>query len=115
MDRKALENMLEQGQDNAMLRYTLGTLLLKEGLPDDAIAHLERAVSMDTNHSASWKLYAKALTEQGNTDAAIVAYEKGIDIAETRGDIQAAKEMKVFLKRLGKRAGTQRNSVSTPV
>lgn len=105
MDRKALENMLEQGQDNAMLRYTLGTLLLKEGLPGEAIAQLEHAVATDANHSASWKLYAKALAERGNTDAAIVAYEKGIDVAEARGDIQAAKEMKVFLNRLRKKAG----------
>jgi hypothetical protein len=30
----------------------------------------------------------------------VTAYEHGITIAETRGDIQAAKEMKVFLKRL---------------
>ena len=31
---------------------------------------------------------------------ALSAYEKGISVAEAKGDIQAAKEMKVFAKRL---------------
>jgi len=31
---------------------------------------------------------------------AIKAYETGIKVADKKGDIQAAKEMKVFLKRL---------------
>ena len=30
-------------------------------------------------------------------------FERGIDIAEARGDIQTAKEMRVFLRRLHKR------------
>ncbi len=100
MDRKVLERMLAQGNDSAMLRYTLGTLLLKEGLTTDAIAHLEQGLAQDASHSASWKAYAKALAGEGRISSAIKAYESGIEIAEQRGDIQAAKEMRVFLKRL---------------
>jgi len=37
------------------------------------------------------------------------AYEQGIAVAEERGDIQAAKEMRVFLKRSNK-ALQERNS-----
>ncbi len=57
---------------------------------------------LDPGYSAAWKLYGKVLAEQGLTDEAIQAYEKGITLAESRGDIQAAKEMRVFLKRLRK-------------
>ena len=100
MDRKAIEKMLEQGNDSAMLRYTLGGLLLKEGLSEQAALHLARGLALDSDHSASWKLYAKALRLEGRASEAIEAYERGIVVAETRGDIQAVKEMKVFLRRL---------------
>jgi uncharacterized protein HemY len=102
MKRDALERLLASGQDNALLRYTLGTLCLKEGLPQEAVDHLEQALRQDDKHSASWKSYAKALAELGRLDEARTAYEKGIAIAETNGDIQAAREMRVFLKRLSK-------------
>ena len=101
MDRAALEKMLVQGQDNALLRYTLGSVLLKEKSFEAAAAHLQRALEMDGQHSASWKLYGKALAALGRNEEAIAAYDKGIAVAEARGDVQAAKEMRVFRKRLG--------------
>jgi uncharacterized protein HemY len=101
MDREALEKMLAQGQDNALLRYTLGSICLKEKAYESAAEHLQRALEMDEQHSASWKLYAKALTQLGRTDEAIAAYDQGIAVAEAKGDVQAVKEMQVFRKRLG--------------
>lgn len=101
MDRDALEKMLAQGQDNALLRYTLGAIYLKEKSYEPAVAHLRHALELEEKHTASWKLYAKALAGLGRTDEAIAAYDKGIAVAEVRGDVQAAKEMRVFRKRLG--------------
>ena len=101
MDREALEKMLEQGQENALLRYTLGSLCLKKQLFDDAVLHLQRALELDPQHSASWKLLGKALVELDRTAEAIAAYDKGISVAEAKGDVQAVKEMRVFRKRLG--------------
>jgi predicted Zn-dependent protease len=100
MDRRSLEKMLESGTDNHLIRYTLGNLLLKEREPEAAAAHLASALEQNPDHSASWKAYGKALAESGKPEQAIAAYEKGIAVAESRGDIQAAKEMKVFLRRL---------------
>jgi uncharacterized protein HemY len=100
MDRKALETMLAQGQDNQLLRYTLGTLCLKEGALEQAAMHLEQALKMDRTHSASWKVYGKTLVALERFADARAAYSEGIAIAEAKGDMQAVKEMKVFLKRL---------------
>jgi uncharacterized protein HemY len=100
VDRAALEKMLTQGQDNALLRYTLGSLCLKEHAFEAAAEHLQRALQMDEQHSASWKLYGKTMAELGRTEEAIAAYDKGIAVAEARGDVQAVKEMRVFRKRL---------------
>jgi uncharacterized protein HemY len=100
MDRQILEDMLEQGDDNALLRYTLGCLCYKEALYEAAAEHLEQALAFDAEHSASWKFYAQALAKLERTGEAASAYLKGIAVAESKGDVQAAKEMRIFLKRL---------------
>lgn len=105
MNIDVLQNMLKQGQDNFLLRFGLGQALLKEGQIAECIPHLEAALQFDPQHSSSWKLLAKALALQERKQDAIKAYQQGIEVAEKRGDVQAAKEMKVFLKRLQKNPG----------
>jgi len=97
-----LESLLASGQDNALLRFGLGNAYLKAGQPAQAAAHLQVAVQHDPAYSAAWKSLGKALTEAGQPDQAEAAYSEGVRIAEERGDMQAVKEMKVFLKRLQK-------------
>ena len=94
--------LLDKGNDNELVRYSLGNEYFKEKDFKQAIIHLEKAIEFKPTFSAAWKLYAKALAENHQNNEAIVAYEKGIDIAEANGDIQAVKEMRVFLKRLKK-------------
>ena len=96
------EKLLAGGQDNALLRYGLGLAYLQAGDAEQAIVHLAQAVAQDPRYSAAWKIYAKALAEAGRTEEACAAYGEGIVVAEARGDVQAAKEMRVFLKRLEK-------------
>jgi len=100
-----LEDLLTKGQDNALLRFGLGNALLQAGEPTRAVEHLRAAVRHDPAYSAAWKALGKALTEAGQIEAAGAAYKAGIQAAETRGDVQAAREMKVFLQRLGQGGG----------
>jgi len=95
-----LETMLADGQDSALLRFSLGSAYLNAGAYVSAIKHLSHSIELDKNYSAAWKLYGKALDNNGQINDAISAYESGIVIAEKNGNIQAAKEMKVFLTRL---------------
>jgi len=97
-----LEALLAKGQDNAMLRFGLGNAYLQQGDHGRAAEHLHRAVELDPGYSAAWKGYAKALTALGRPQEAAEAYQAGIAAAAERGDMQAAKEMEVFLKRLQK-------------
>ena len=94
------QSMLEQGQDNALIRFGLGNAYLNSKDYTQAIEHLALALKHDPDYSAAWKLYGKALVSAGKNDEAITAYQQGIETAENKGDIQAAREMKVFLKRL---------------
>ena len=99
---ESFERMLTSGQDSALLRYGLGNEYLKVGQEEKAILHLAHAVQQDPGYSAAWKLYGKALTAAGRNQDALAAFDKGIDTAEAKGDIQAAKEMRVFRKRAEK-------------
>ena len=99
------EAMLAQGRDNALLRFSLGNAYLKQGDAARAAEHLRRAVEHDPTYSAAWKLLGKALADSGAPDAALAAYRQGIAAAEARGDLQAAREMAVFARRIEKQLG----------
>jgi Tfp pilus assembly protein PilF len=95
-----LEALLAKGTDNPGLRLALATRQLVAGNTAAAVTHAEAAVELDPEYSAGWKALGRARAAAGATTAAIEAYERGIAVAERRGDQQAAKEMRVFLKRL---------------
>lgn len=99
------ENMLAQGKDNALLRFSLGNAYLGANEPAKAVPHLQKAVEHDPQYSAAWKLLGKALNESGDLQSALAAYRQGIEVANARGDIQAAKEMTVFARRIEKSLG----------
>lgn len=99
-----LEKMLGGPRDGALLRYSLGNEWLKAGDPAKAADRFREAVALDANYSAAWKLLGKALEASGDPPAALEAYRRGISVATAKGDVQAAKEMTVFAKRLAKNA-----------
>lgn len=97
-----LTKLLESGTNSHLLRFSLGNEYYKEKKFKEALIHLKEAIKLHNEYSAAWKLYAKTLTKVGQKEKAIEAYLKGILIAEQNGDMQALKEMQVFLKRLKK-------------
>lgn len=97
-----LEKLLGGPRDGALLRYSLGNEYLKTGEAGRAAEYFRQAAERDPDFSAAWKLLGKALAEAGQASEALAAYERGIEVATRRGDIQAAKEMTVFAKRIRK-------------
>jgi Tfp pilus assembly protein PilF len=96
----AFEKLLDGPRDGALLRFGLGQEYLKTGNRERAIAMFESAVERDPKYSAAWKALGKAYAESDQKEPARAAFERGVAVAEARGDVQAAKEMKVFLRRL---------------
>jgi predicted Zn-dependent protease len=94
--------MLDAGKDGALLRYSLGNEYAKSGDAANATVHLRRAVELDPEYTAAWKLLGRMLADSGHAIDALDAYTKGIAVAGRRGDKQAQKEMQVFARRLEK-------------
>ena len=95
-----LEKMLASGRDDALLRFSLGSEYLKLDDAISAVQHLSQAVRHDSEYSAAWKLLGRALVECGRFEDALHAYRQGIEVAEKKGDKQAAKEMRIFAHRV---------------
>lgn len=102
-----LQKLIGTPRDGALLRFSLGNEYLKSGDAHNARLQLAEAVARDPAYSAAWKLLGRALADDGQAEAALAAWRQGIAAAEKKGDIQAAREMAVFAKRLQKQLGSQ--------
>jgi len=97
-----LRAQLGGSRDGALLRYSLGAALLEAGDAAEAIVQLRAALEFDADYSAAWKLLGEACLQSGDAAAAADAWRHGNVVAEAHGDVQAAREMRVFLKRIGR-------------
>ena len=104
---ESFERMLAAGKESPLLRYSLGNEYLKLGDAVRAVEHLARAVALDANYTAAWKLYGNALSAAGRAGDALASYRRGIEVAAAKGDKQAEKEMRVFARRLEKSRGSE--------
>ncbi len=96
----SLEKLLNTPRDGALLRFSLGNEYLKAEMRNEACEQFTHALRFDPHYSAAWKILGRTLQAQEKNQEAIVAFQEGIRVAQTKGDIQAVKEMNVFLKRL---------------
>ncbi len=107
-----LLKLVGTSRDGALLRFSLGTEYLKGADFEAASAHLAAAVEKDPGYSAAWKFLGKALSEGGRDEEALAAYRKGIEVADKKGDKQAAKEMAVFARRIERNMAARRGADS---
>ncbi len=96
-----LEALLQQGRDGAPLRFALAGHYFAAGELELAAQHAAVAVELDADYSAAWRLLGQVQAAAGDAGAA-ATFERGIEVAEARGDKQVAREMRVFLRRLRK-------------
>ena len=108
------ESMLVAGRESPMLRLTLGTEYLKRKDPQSAIRHLARAVELDPDYSAAWQHLGRAFERVERPDEAGSAWRSGIEAADRRGDAQAAKVMRAWLRRLERRSAAEPGTPGKP-
>ncbi len=102
-----LETMLESGNDNLLLRFSLGKAYTEMQRYDQAITHLEQAVVFDPTHSSSWFWLGRAQYEHDKLGQAQENLDKAVEVATEKGDQQTVKMAQVFLRRVQKARPSQ--------
>ena len=93
--------MANDDPNNELGHFSLGRACLDAGQDADAIASLERALSINPNLSKAYQLLATALLRQGQRDPAIERLTQGVVKADERGDVLPRTEMTRMLTELG--------------
>ena len=101
-----LEALLTKGGDNAVLRLALASRYLDAGDAPAAVAPCRSCRAARSGVLGRLESPRRRVAAAGRHADALAAYERGIEVAEKRGDQQAAKEMRVFSSRL-KRAAAE--------
>ena len=78
----------------------------------NAILTSREILQINPHYSVVYRILGGALVETKEFTDAIKTYKKGILVAEKNGDLQVAKEMKVFLRRLEKNWPTAPTSLT---
>lgn len=104
-DRDRLEQfkqLAEMDPDDPVVHYGLGSEHLKLDEFAEAAAAFGKAIELKPDYSAAHRELGRALEKLNRRQQAVEAYQQGRDIARQKGDLQTAKEMEVFLRRLEK-------------
>ena len=89
---------------DTMLRFGLGELYIEAQDFASAAEQFAEIVRLDPQYSAAYRYLGQAYTALDRPQEAAEVFQGGIAVAEARGDLQTAKEMQVFLRRLQKQA-----------
>lgn len=97
----ALRELLAADPGDRDLPFLLGKALLDAGEFDEAAARLAAAAEANPDLAAIRRHWGEALRDAGRPDEARRVWEAGIETSERTRDLQAGKEMRALLKRLG--------------
>ena len=97
-DASFMEAMLQEGEDNALLRFTMGSAFLKHQKYPQAIEQLKMAVELKPDFSSAWLLYAKALLGANEQASAREIIAFGLEAASRTADTKTAGELEALLE-----------------
>ncbi|MFQ5696320.1 MAG: tetratricopeptide repeat protein [Terriglobia bacterium] len=96
-----LKQLIEDDPSDSVLHYGLGAELLRRKDYPAAAHALRKALELKPDYSAAYRELGKAMERLNMRDEAVDFYKMGLAVAQQNGDLQTAREIEVFLKRLG--------------
>lgn len=94
-----LQQALQLQPDRADLHNCLGEILGKNGRPDEAIEHFRIALRLDPNLAETYSNLAMAFALANRSEEAIAIAERGIEVARSTGQREAAQTAEKWLTR----------------
>src|SRR5262249_23791603 len=101
---RQFQELIALEPDDTVLRFGLGELYIEAGNFAAAAEQFAEIVRLDPQYSAAYRYLCQAYTALERAQEAAEGFQRGIAVAEARGDLQTAQEMGVFLRRLPKQA-----------
>ena len=96
------EALVALDPSDTVVRFGLGELYLQAQAFAQAAEQFAEIIRLDPHYSAAYRSLGQAYVALGRRAEAAETFQRGIAIAEARGDLQTVKEMRVFLRRLHK-------------
>jgi len=96
--------------NDTMLRFGLGELYIDARDFARAAEQFAEIVRLDPQYSAAYRYLGQSYAALDKRSEAVEVFTRGIAIAEARGDLQTAKEMQVFLRRLDQNPSEQKSA-----
>lgn len=107
-----IKELLVHYPDDVLLLLTLGRRYMEQGDYSQAEKTFLKSIDLDPSYSVTYRYLGEAHAKRGDPSRAAKVYSQGIQIARDQGDLQAAKEMEVFLNRLTRRStGSEHESI----
>jgi Tfp pilus assembly protein PilF len=89
-----LKEFLEQNPADSFLQHALALEYIKAGNDAEAQKIFENILQQEPGYVGSYYHLAKLFERNGNTDAAIKWYEKGMEVSKNAGENHAYNELK---------------------
>lgn len=86
--------------EDLLANYGLGDCLIALGDYAEATGYLKKAIEIKPTHSVAYLALGRAYEGLCDTEAAARTYERGIEIAAQRGDMEPLKKMQVLKENL---------------
>ena len=97
---RQFQELIALEPEDTVLRFGLGELYIQAKDWARAAEQFAEILRLDPHYSAAYRYLGQAYVALGRASEAEVVFQQGIAVAEARGDLQTAKEMQVFLRRL---------------
>ncbi len=97
-----MESMLDDDQDNALLRITMGSAFFKPKKYPQAVEQLAKAVELKPDFASAWLLYGQALVKSDQRNEAKRILQLGIETANSNQEFDTRDDMQKLLNRLQK-------------
>jgi predicted Zn-dependent protease len=96
------EALIALEPEDTVLRFGLDALYFEADDFTRAAEQCAELVRLDAQYSAAYRYLGQSYAALERRAEAHDIFKRGIAVAEVRGDLQTAKEMQVFLRRLAK-------------
>lgn len=90
---KMFNEVLKLDPEDHLANYGAGSIHVELGEFAQALPYLEKALSLKPNHTVSYLFLGQAYEGLNQVAKAVDAYEKGMEVAAMRGEMQPAQEM----------------------